>query len=235
MVPRGCAVLYVPKRNQHLIKTSYPTDGRYLPREDRDAVPPAKYFSNQFEHVSTLDTSPYLCVPAALRFRNKVCGGEERVREYCFKLARDGGELMAKLMGTEVLSSSSSQTTIGSPPQQHHCCFTNVRLPLDIDQDNKAAATQGNNNSEVIPPEDADTVAIWMTETSVREFDTYIAVRSYAGAFWTRLSAQIYLDLADFAWAAGVLLELCARAQRGDYRKPTSDGGAASASWLEYR
>ncbi|KAJ2984449.1 hypothetical protein NUW58_g6052 [Xylaria curta] len=219
MVPRGCAVLYVPRRNQPLIKTSYPTDGRYLPEADRKDIPPAKYFGNLFEHVSTIDTSPYLCVPEALKFRNEICGGEEQVRAYCIGLAKQGGELMAMLMGTEVLKNKTGTLD--------NCCFTNVRLPLDVDEDGKAA-TGGKSNG--IAREEAEVVANWMTERSVNEFDTYIAVRYYAGSFWTRLSGQIYLDRTDFAWAAGVLLELCVRARRGDW-KSTAD--IKSVSWPE--
>ncbi|KAJ8126415.1 hypothetical protein O1611_g7223 [Lasiodiplodia mahajangana] len=222
MVPRGCAVLYVPRRNQPLIKTSYPTDGRFLPEEDRKDILPAKYFGSLFEHVSTIDTSPYLCVLEALRFRNEICGGEEQVRAYSIGLAKEGGDFMAQLMGTEVLKSRTGT--------QEECCFTNVRLPLDIVEVDRTSATQERNG---VLPEEADLVANWMTERSVNEFDTYIAVRYYAGAFWTRLSGQIYLDRADFAWAAGVLLELCARAQRGDWRRAAVD--IASGSWSEYR
>ncbi|KAI1741801.1 aminotransferase family protein-like protein [Xylaria scruposa] len=221
MVPRGCAVLYVPRRNHHLIKTSYPTDGPYLPEADRKNLSPTQYFNHLFSYVSTIDTSPYICVLEALKFRKEICGGEERVRAYCAGLAKQGGELMATLMGTEVLKSSTGTL--------QDCCFTNVRLPLEIDQDGEEAVTRQGSG---ISRGDADAVANWMTERSVNEFDSYIAVRHYGGAFWTRLSGQIYLEKADFAWAAGVLLELCARARRGDWK---SAADVASVSWSEYR
>ncbi|KAI1177970.1 aminotransferase family protein-like protein [Nemania sp. FL0916] len=207
MVPRGCAVLYVPRRNQHLIKTSYPTDGRYLTEADRKKIPQAQYFGNLFAHVSTIDTSPYLCVLEALKFRREVCGGEEKIRAYCIQLAKEGGKHMAAIMDTEVLKNKTGTL--------EDCCFTNVRLPLDVEQAKEASVV---GESRGIRHEDAQAVADWMTERSVIEFDTYLAVRYYAGGFWTRLSGQIYLDLADFAWAAGVLLELCARAQHGDWK-----------------
>ncbi|KAI0441868.1 aminotransferase family protein-like protein [Xylaria telfairii] len=221
MVPRGCTILYVPRRNQPLIKTSYPTHGSYLSEADRKGISPTKYFGSLFELVSTIDTSPYLCVLEALNFRNEVCGGEDRVRAYCTGLAKQGGELMATLMGTEVLKSEAGTL--------EDCCFTNVRLPLEIAQDGEKVVTR---QSGGILPGDADAVANWMTERSVNEFDTYIAVRHYGGAFWTRLSGQVYLDRADFAWAAGVLLELCARARRRDWK---SAANIASVSWSEYR
>lgn len=219
MVPRGCAILYVPRRNQHLMKTAYPTDGRFLPEADREEIPPVQYFGHLFEQVSTIDTSPYLCILEALKFRKEICGGEEQVRAYCIGLAKEGGDLMAHLMSTEVL-----KNTTGTLQE---CCFTNVKLPLDIDQE-----ASGTGESGGIVDGNAQAVAIWMTEKSVHEFDTYIAVRYYAGAFWTRLSGQIYLDLSDFAWAAGVLLELCARAQRGEWKGAADD---ASVSQFVYR
>lgn len=212
MVPRGCAILYVPRRNQHLMKTSYPTDGRFLPEADRKEISPVQYFGHLFEQVSTIDTSPYLCIVEALKFRKEICGGEEQVRAYCIGLAKEGGELMATIMGTEVLKNKNTSGTL------QECCFTNVKLPLDVDQEGS-----GTGESSGIVEENAQAVAIWMTERSVNEFDTYIAVRYYAGGFWTRLSGQIYLDLSDFAWAAGVLLELCARAQRGDWKGAVDD------------
>ncbi|KAI1116462.1 aminotransferase family protein-like protein [Nemania sp. NC0429] len=230
MTPRGCSVLYVPRRNQHLMKTSFPTDGRFLPEADRKQIPPAEYFGHLFESVSTIDTSPYLCVVEALKFRKEVCGGEEQVRAYSIGLAKEGGELMASIMGTEVLKNETGTL--------QECCFTNVRLPLGIDHEASSGGGGGSGegskeSSGGIAEGDADAVAFWMTERSVSEFDTYIAVRYYAGSFWTRLSGQIYLDLSDFAWAAGVLLELCARAQRGHWKGAVVDD--ASVSHLAYR
>ncbi|RWA04569.1 hypothetical protein EKO27_g10533 [Xylaria grammica] len=187
----------------------------------KKSISQTQYFASLFEHVSTIDTSPYLCVFEALKFRNEVCGGEEQVRAYSIGLAKQGGELMAMLMGTEVLKDQTGT--------QQECCFTNVRLPLDVDQDEEAVSIRQSNG---IPHRDAQIVADWITERSVNEFDTYIAVRYYAGGFWTRLSGQIYLDRADFAWAAGVLLELSARAERGDWK---SAADIAPVSWVDYR
>ncbi|KAI8635691.1 aminotransferase family protein-like protein [Xylariaceae sp. FL1651] len=222
MVPLGCAILYVAKRNHPLIKTSYPTDGAYLPEAERKSISPTQYFGKLFQHVSTVDTTPYLCVIEALRFRNEVCGGEKLVREYTQALAKGGGELMAALMGTEVLKNRNGAL--------QDCCFTNVRLPLTVELDSEAPDSRESKDSSRILPADAQAVADWITERSVNEFNSYIAVRYYAGGFWTRLSAQIYLELADFAWAAGVLLELCARAKQGNWKSAANASKSASRS-----
>ncbi|KAI1141571.1 aminotransferase family protein-like protein [Hypoxylon sp. FL0543] len=202
MVPRGCTVLYVPYRNQSLIRTTYPTAEGFEPLSQREAQSQKSYFVNLFEKVSTIDTTPYICVIEALRFRSQVCGGEERVRGYCINLAREGGELMAAMMETEVLENKTGTL--------RYCCFTNVRLPLEVTQ-----VPQGEKDAGKIPAAEAKAVADWITLMSVEDFDTFIATRYYAGAFWARLSSQIYLDRTDFEWAANVLLDLCGRVKKG--------------------
>ncbi|KAK3934347.1 pyridoxal phosphate-dependent transferase [Diplogelasinospora grovesii] len=197
MVPRGCALLYVPFRNQHWIHTTFPTSWGYETPATRDNMKTSGYFTRLFVKVSTTDTTPYVCVPAALKFRQEVCGGEENIRQYCEKLAREGGQRMANAFGTEVLENTSK--TLQS------CCFTNVRLPLDFDR--------------LDVPEAAGTIiAKWIQEKTPHEYETYIPTKFYAGAFWSRISGQIYLTIEDFEWAAGVLLELCKRVEAGEWR-----------------
>ncbi|KAF3061513.1 hypothetical protein GL218_03115 [Daldinia childiae] len=202
MVPRGCTVLYVPYRNQALIRTTYPTGEGYQPVEHRVKMSERNYFVSLFEKVSTVDTTPYICVTEALKFRTQVCGGEENVRNYSVNLAKEGGELMAAVMGTEVLENRAGTL--------RDCFFTNVRLPLDV----VAGESQENQTGKVLA-RDAQAVADWITKTTVEEYETFIATRYYAGAFWVRISSQIYLDRTDFEWAANVLLELCGRVRKG--------------------
>ncbi|KAI5922802.1 aminotransferase family protein-like protein [Camillea tinctor] len=212
MVPRGCAILYVPRRNHHLIRTTYPTAEGYMPAAQRDGVSHTEYFVKLFEKVSTVDTTPYICVLESIKFREQVCGGEKRVQDYCKTIAREGGKLMAVTMGTEVLENETG--SLGE------CCFTNVRLPLEIKQDD--VATRGSHRERDaaggISLNEAQAVADWITERSVNEFDSFIATRFYAGVFWTRLSGQIYLDHGDFRWAAHVLLDLCTRVKEGKWK-----------------
>ena len=186
--PRACGVFYVPRRNQHLIRSTVPTSHGFLPRPadcgGRAAAKAAQNrFVNLFKWVSTVDQTPYLCIPAALAYRRDVCGGEEAIMLYCHTLARDGGKRVAELLGTEVMDNETQTLS--------QCCFTTVRLPLEL------SAEKG--------PE----VVKRIMENCMNCEDTWVPAKFYNGDVWIRLSAQVYLEMADFEWAASVLQKLC--------------------------
>lgn len=163
-------------------------------------------FADQFMWLATVDQTPYLCVPEAIKFRTEVCGGEERIRNYCFNLAREGGRAIANVLGTEVMENT--QQTLGN------CCFTNVRLPLEFYQlDLRSAAA-----SHALDAIDGPDVVRWLMGRAMCEYNTWIPGKFYGGAAWVRLSAQIYLETKDFEWAATVLLKLCERVGKGEWR-----------------
>ncbi|KAG6335668.1 hypothetical protein ID866_3426 [Astraeus odoratus] len=83
---RGCAVLYVPKRNQHIIKSPIPTPELYHSPQDDDYEGPQD-FVKLFE---------------SLDFREWI-GGEHKINEYTRKLAIEGGKYLAKRLGTSLL------------------------------------------------------------------------------------------------------------------------------------
>ncbi|KXX73190.1 L-cysteine desulfhydrase [Madurella mycetomatis] len=197
MVPRGCAVLYVPFRNQKLISSTLPTSWGYEARDDRAKMGPLDYFSRLFDKVSTTDNTPYCCIPLALKFRSEICGGEARILKYCEDIARQGGAKMAEILDTEILGGSSSSF--------QHCCFTNVRLPLTLEE-------------LAIDESCGRKVAKWMQELTPAEYETYLPIKLYDGQFWCRISGQIYLTLDDFEWASRTLLQLCERAKKGEWK-----------------
>lgn len=152
--PRGCALLHVPKRNQNLIRTTYPTSWGYVPPNSssiRQVLPPSKQsdFVKMFSYVATLDNTAYYCVPAAVNFRQNLCGGEERIYRYVRDNAQRGADLLALILGTEVmddLDPGSGLKTMGSyeggtgQAQQmrnwagglRDCALANVLLPISI-------------------------------------------------------------------------------------------------------
>lgn len=56
--PRGCAVLYIPTRNQHLVRSTLPTGFNFAKDSSRSK---AKFAAN-FADVATSDDTPYLCI-----------------------------------------------------------------------------------------------------------------------------------------------------------------------------
>ena len=136
-----------------------------------------------------------------MRFRNEVCGGEATIREYCFNLARNGGRSVAKILGTEVM-----QVSQDGPNQ---CCFTNVRLPLQFSHQKLV----GPDAKVGLDAAEGSRIVTWLMHRAMHDHKTWIPGRFYGGAAWIRLSAQVYLGLRDFEWAAGVLKKLCERAE----------------------
>ncbi|KIW79292.1 hypothetical protein Z517_05904 [Fonsecaea pedrosoi CBS 271.37] len=225
--PRGCAVLYVPERNQHLMRSSLPTSHYFVP-VPRPGVPPANNplpptgksnFVSQFEFVGSVDNAPFLCLEEALRFRKEVCGGEAAIMKYCHDLAHAGGRRVAEILGTEVMDNDTHTLT-------KECCLVNVRLPLEVsDDDNDDRVQPMGNNSESAPDSTAadspqrvvakvprghvPTVTNFFASNCVTEHSTFIAFIFYHNAWWARFSAQVYLEMEDFEYGAHVIEALC--------------------------
>lgn len=206
-VPRACAFLHVPLRNQALIRTTIPTSHGWLPVPGTLGTEHLTkgfmaqsgggntHFEALFRFVGTLETSPYLCVPAAVRFRNEVCGGEAAIYEYSANLAGAGSKLVAKQLGTECMEDIDGRLTRELP-------MINVRLPLP-------GTTAKVEDGTVQPSRVID----WMSEKMIRESNAFIYPLWHGNAFWVRLSAQIYLELDDFRKGGEILIPLCKEAE----------------------
>ncbi|KAH2372381.1 hypothetical protein KXV98_008140 [Aspergillus fumigatus] len=212
--PRGSAILYVPLRNQHLIRTTLPTSWGFIPSPDSPTTAPSlmrssgsgkSAFEELFEFVATTDDTAYLCVPAALKFRSQVCGGEDRIYAYLEKLAMEAGDIVAAALGTEVMQEPGLKP--GEVSQLRRCAMATVRLPFAVsgsEQDPKTASAR-----LTLQAAQAAEVAGEIQKALVRDYGTFVPVFARGGWLWTRLSAQVYLEKSDFEWLAGVLNELC--------------------------
>lgn len=206
-VPRGCAVLYVPLRNQALIRSSVPTSHGYVTTQTGptriNPLPPSKKspFVNNFEFTGTIDCSPYLCVTDALRWRNEVLGGEEKILQYTQTLAREGGKRTAEILGTEVLENSTG--TLG------RCCMTNVALPIQF--------TDGAGEGGISTAEGPAAMQ-YILKKLMEDHNTFIPLFQGNGKLWARMSAQVYLEMEDFEWAGRALLEICQDVTGGEHR-----------------
>ena len=194
--PRGCALFYVPLRNQGLVRTTLPTSHGFLPRTAHKAAmpfPQANHFESMyvsmFDFIGTLDMTPFLCVPAALHFRQRVCGGEEDIMRYCVELVAKGAVHVAKILDTNVMQNK--EETLN-----RDCAMANVKLPVD------AAENE---------------VRHWIESRLADEYNGFIAIFRHGEYWWARLSGQIWLDIRDFEWAGGVLLELCSRVRNREH------------------
>lgn len=152
--PRGCALFHVPKRNQHLIRTTYPTSWGYKPpasSDIREVLPPSTKsdFVNLFQFVATADNTPFYCIPAAINFRQNLCGGEDAIYNYIRDNAQRGADMIAMLLGTEVmddLDQGSGLKAMGSYEAStgqeqvsrrwagglRDCAMANILLPITI-------------------------------------------------------------------------------------------------------
>ena len=108
-------------------------------------------------------------------------GGDEAIFQYIHDLSAHGGARAAAILGTEVLRGTEPE---GAP-------MVNVRLPLPH-------------------PGDPD-VRLALERALWRDYQTFIPLCAHAGAWWARLSAQVYLDGDDFDTAGHALREVCAR------------------------
>jgi selenocysteine lyase/cysteine desulfurase len=164
---------------------------------------PISAFVKNFEFVGTIDNAPYLCIPAAIEWRESI-GGEKAIRDYCGNLARDGTKMVAEMLGTEILENSTQTLT--------QCCMANVRLPLDAAKLTELAAQAGVGEDAV-----AMLVRDWISRTLVNDYDTFIATMWYSGAWWSRFSGQVYLEIGDLEWAGEVLAKVCERVAKGEW------------------
>ncbi|KAI2776285.1 PLP-dependent transferase [Daldinia loculata] len=191
-VPRSCAVLYVPFRNQLLIASTIPTSHGYISKSgDRFNPLPKSHpspFVNNFQFMGTLDTSAYLCVKDAIVWREQTFGGEDNILKYTHGLAREGGKRIAQILGTEVMDNKSGTMS--------QCATANIALPLTLEKASRASA--------------------WMMERMVSDYKTFFPLFTHNGRKWARISAQTYLDFEDFEWAGEVLRELCERVEKGE-------------------
>ncbi|KAI5367493.1 Putative aminotransferase class V domain, pyridoxal phosphate-dependent transferase, major [Septoria linicola] len=184
-VPRGCAILYTPLRNQHLLRTTFPTGFGFVAESDG----PPNYVQN-FASLGTLDDTPYLCVKAALEWRKRLTwngkSGEEAIMSYTRHLAKTGGQAVATILNTEVLDNY--ERTLSQ------CSMTNIRLPLAKDQKSDKQLNEA---------------AAQIQKTMAFDYKTAINAFVYNGSVWVRLSAQVYLNLADFERAGHALKSVC--------------------------
>ncbi|KAI9643297.1 hypothetical protein NHQ30_007914 [Ciborinia camelliae] len=176
---------------QRFIRTTLPTSKSVQP--SKDWLTP-NYFIEIFQRVSTIDATPYICIPEALRFPQGVCGGKGKTWDYFHTIALAGGRRISEIFHTEIVENESGFI--------NQCCLVNFRLPLKIAHSPTSVSAASETGHFTVSSGDAPNIAKWIEETAIKEYDTMIITQYYSGELWARISGQIYLVLEDFEWAA---------------------------------
>ncbi|KAI0293755.1 PLP-dependent transferase, partial [Russula brevipes] len=176
---RPCAILYVPKRNHHLIQSSFPTYS-YTSQKEPPEDFGESHFVDMFEWTGTTDYSYYLSIQPALDFRQWL-GGEQKINDYCRSLALAGGELLSRLLGTPLLD----------PTGEFTLNMVNVELPLAPNI-----------------PENATTREL-LLRNLLERWRVSATVFRHNGRWWVRASAQVWNEISDFEYLAKALKDSC--------------------------
>ncbi|KAJ7455931.1 pyridoxal phosphate-dependent transferase [Mycena galericulata] len=176
---RSCAVLYVPLRNQHLIKSTFPTSDAYISASEGGN----SNFVEQFDWCGTMDFVPYLSVATALDFRQWL-GGEEKINAYCREIAVQGSKRLAQILGTSA--------TVMDPTGEMTLNMVVVHIPLPADLQPGSAVVAKMNRKLLLE----------------RKIFTPISFFPETG-WWARCSAQIWNEVRDFEKLGNNLVEVC--------------------------
>ncbi|KAF9419560.1 hypothetical protein BGZ94_009371 [Podila epigama] len=136
-------------------------------------------FEAEFSWLGTQDYSSIMSIEGALEYRKQF--GEDAIINYTHQLAVEGGKAMAKILGTDLLTL-----------EDHHIAnMVNVRLPFkDINH------PMAGMNSPVL-------MALLMDK-----YNVFSPTFQHNGQVYTRVSAQIYLELSDFERLAHIWKEI---------------------------
>ncbi|KAI0303839.1 PLP-dependent transferase [Multifurca ochricompacta] len=187
---RPCAILYVPKRNQHLIQSPFPTPFSYMsPKEPRENFG-GSHFVEMFGWTGTIDFSEFLSIQSALDFRQWL-GGEQKISDYCHSLALSGGKRLSELLGTPLLD----------PTGEFTLNMVNVGLPLALTTPDNAITHE------------------FLLRSLLEGWRVSAAVFLHNGRWWVRASAQVWNEISDFEYLAKALKDSCEKVELKYRRK----------------
>jgi isopenicillin-N epimerase len=175
--PKGAAFLHVRRELQDTVRPVTISHGANATRTDRSR------FLVEFDWVGTIDPSPWLTVPAALRFMGSLApGGWPQLRADNRALALRARELLAETLGQPV---PCPDAMIGSL----------ATLPLPD------GPTAPRASAMILDP---------LQERLLAEHRIEVPVVAWPAPpkRWVRISAQVYNELSDYERLAGALREV---------------------------
>ncbi|SCU79446.1 LAFA_0B03158g1_1 [Lachancea sp. 'fantastica'] len=197
--PKSCALLYVNRKHHASIQTT-PISWNFSAEACRAIENPqtAAEFEhndllmhNKFWFVGTASYSVYLCIEEALRFRQNICGGEERIREYQWKLQETAVKAVGLILGPGSKLLQNSTNTLTTPG------LFNMSLPLDA----KYSSVQQELSTDFHKFRRFKA----RCDALARRKKAYAPFFFQGGALWIRFSVQIFNEVEDFVVAAKIL------------------------------
>lgn len=194
-VPRGCSVLYVAPEHHRTIQPLpinriSPDPNVELSEEEEKYLLILKFVFN-----GTSTYGSVLVIPAAIRFRNEVCGGEEAIHKYNSLLAVEVGEAIASKWNTAVLENNTRTLTTS---------MVNLEVPLASLADSKAISVF---HSLAKNPKYHQEYLDFVQRAMVYDHKTYVQIFYHGGKLYARWSCQVYNELSDYEYASDVVLK----------------------------
>lgn len=185
-VPRANAVMYVDPKHFRTIQTlpishSYVSPDAELSSDELDNLLVLKFVftgSKCFASVATIEES--------IRFRSEECGGEDAIRDYCFGLARDVGELAEKKWpGLKLIENEEKSLATA---------MISAYVPLE-DYSKTFDATNGAMVNEFRK---------FVSEYQIENFKSFLPFAAHGEKLVVRFSCQVYNELSDYEYAIDV-------------------------------
>jgi isopenicillin-N epimerase len=171
--PKGSALLYVRRDRQSRIRPLAISHGANSPRADRSR------FRLEFDFTGTDDATPFLCVPAALRFlAGLLPGGLPALQRHNHALACRGRGLLCRRLGTAPIA---PETMLGS--------LASVVLPPT--------------DEPPVPPHGLDPLQVELMQQ--HHIEVPVMRWPHPPLRLLRISPQIYNSLAQYEYLAGAV------------------------------
>uniref|UniRef100_A0A6B2L844 Aminotransferase class V domain-containing protein n=1 Tax=Arcella intermedia TaxID=1963864 RepID=A0A6B2L844_9EUKA len=142
-------------------------------------TPGQSNYLSRFQYTGTRDYSAWCSIGASIDFRSAV--GEEDIRSWNLKLSKWAQDYLAKLWKTEILV-----------PPEMTAMMSHTRLPEKIKRKEEVR---------------------WLTKCLLEQYGIFVVIFSLVNqngeeSYWTRLSAQIFLEESDIIHFGNTVLKL---------------------------
>lgn len=174
-VPKSVAMLYVNPRHHDMIQ-SMPVSWNYSAGKIS--------LCEKFAYYGTASYASIMCIKAAIDFRASICGGEENIQQYQYKLRKDAVSLVKAIFGEGAELLENQGQTLRVPG------MFNINLPLrriEVLLENKEIYAKFRINCH---------------KQMVKEDKAFVPIFIHNNKLWARFSVQVFNDLKDYKIAA---------------------------------